>query len=270
VHITEERDALEKWIEEIQTAKVKIEERLRQEQVKLEAMTSDLKKERMGRLSVSESLSDNLSRVKREKQVLQAELSRVSQEKIEMEQELDQLRERLQEINEKRDQLAIQVRSINQILETRLREINQIRSIYEKTIDEARQIARVEADIVELPPIIVKGESSHNPSTISSPKSEFLWEGPNTEFPSPGMRGESPFGEVKNGRIVAVNDRYDFVVINLGKEDGVHEGMRFHVYREGEALGHVEVTEVRQKISACDVVVSESSLSFREGDLVIQ
>ena len=256
--ITEERNALEGRLEEIQTAKVKIEEKLRQEQGKIEAMSTDLEKERVSKLSVAESLSENFSRVKREKEALQIELSRVSQEKIGLEQELDQVRSRLQGINEKRDQLSTQVREIHQVLETRLKEIDQIRSVYEKTIEESRQIARVEKEVVELPPIVVKGASSDTTHSdaeaaqaLSPPKSEPLVE------------------KVKNGKIVSVNDKFHFVVINLGRDDGISEGTAFHVYRDGQERGVVRVTEARQKISACDVVKSDPPGPLREGDLVI-
>ena len=255
VRITEERNALESRIEEIQTAKVKLEEKLRQEQGKIGAMSADLEKEKSGRLSVAESLSENFSRVKREKETLESELSRVSQEKIGLEQELDQVRDRLQEINEKRDQLATQVKEVNQVLETRLREIEQIRSTYEKTIEETRQIARVEKDVVELPPIVVKGESPPNTNAAEASQASFA------------PQKQPALEQVKNGKIVTINEKYHFVVISLGKDDGVHEGMNFHVFREGQELGLVQVTEVRQKISACDVV--KSNPPPREGDLVI-
>ena len=258
--ITEQRNALEGRLEEIQTAKVKIEEKLRQQQNKIEAMSTDLEKERTSKLSVAESLSENFSRVKREKEALQTELSRVSQEKIGLEQELDQVRSRLQEINEKRDQLAVQVKEINQVLQTRLKEIDQIRSVYEKTIDESRQIARVEKDVVELPPIVVKGTSSETTSNDSANASQ---------TPSSSKPQAAAFEKVKNGKIVSVNDKFHFVVINLGRDDGISEGTAFHVYRDGQEKGMIRVTEARQKISACDVVKSEPPGPFREGDLVI-
>ncbi|MBI4436316.1 MAG: hypothetical protein HY590_02740 [Candidatus Omnitrophica bacterium] len=250
-HITEERNALEARLEEIQTAKVKIEEKLRQQQGKIEAMASDLEKEKAGRLSVAESLSENFARVKREKETLERELSRVSQEKIGLEQEMDQVRSRLQEINEKRDQMATQVKEINQVLETRLREIEQIRAIYEKTIEESRQIARVEKEVVELPPIIVKGELSREQETVV---------------------GTEPVVEhVQKGKVVTVNEKYRFVVIDLGRDHGIQDGMTFHVYREGQEVGLLRVTEARQKISACDIVkVIPPTAFLREGDLVIQ
>ena len=256
VSITDQRNTLEAHLEEIQTAKVKIEEKLRQEQSKMEAMAGSLEKEKAGRISVTESLSENYARIKREKETLESKLSHVSQEKGGMETELTEVRGRLQEINEKRDQLATQVKEINQVLETRLGEIEQIRSVYEKTIEESRQIARVEKDVVELPPIIVKGESSETVREAA---------------PRAAAVPEAVSKPVQNGKVTNVNDKFHFVVIDLGKEQGVRDGMLFHVYREGQDIGVIRVIEARQQISACDVVKKESPTAlFHEGDLVIQ
>lgn len=60
--------------------------------------------------------------------------------------------------------------------------------------------------------------------------------------------------KILNGRILAVNRKFDFVIINFGMEDGVKEGMIFMVYRDKELLGKVEVEEVFPKMSSCIVL----------------
>ena len=259
VRITQERNALEDRLEEIQAGKAKIEEKFRQEQGKLESMTTDLEKERTGRLTVAESLSDNISRVKREKETLEQELSRVTQERMEMQRQLDEARDRIQEINEKRQELTQQIREINQILETRLREINQIRSVYEKTVAESGQIVRLEQGVVELPTIVVKGESKEGAASSHAASAAMA------------QALEKPKEVVKQGEVVSINEKYRFVVINLGRQDGIEDGMLFHVLREGQEIGQLRVIEARQELSACDMVKGPSGLgSFRQGDLVIQ
>ena len=248
VRITEERNTLEDRLEEIQAGKSKIEEKLRQEQEKLGSMTVDLQKERTGRRTVAESMSDNIAKVKREKETLERELSRVTEERVDMERQLEEARGRIQEINEKREELTQQIREVNQVLQTRLGEINQIRSIYEKTIEEARQIAKLDQGVVELPPIVVKGDAAQGTSGQQKPKER-----------------------VKQGEVLSVNDKYRFVVINLGQKDGIQDGTLFHVLREGKEIGQLRVTEARQEISACDIVKGPANLGApRQGDLVIQ
>ena len=258
VRITEERNALEDRLEEIQAGKSKIEEKLRQEQEKLGTMTTDLEKERTGRLTVAESMSDNIAKVKREKETLERELARVTEERVDMERQLEEARGRIQEINEKREDLTQQIREVNQILQTRLGEINQIRSVYEKTIEEARQIAKLEQGVVELPPIVVKGDTaSGNPVSSNAPSAVAVQ--------------QKSKEAVKQGEVLGVNDKYRFVVINLGQKDGIQDGTLFHVLREGKEIGQLKVIEARQEISACDIVKGPANLGApRQGDVVVQ
>lgn len=60
--------------------------------------------------------------------------------------------------------------------------------------------------------------------------------------------------EILNGKILEVNRKYNFVIINLGKEDGIKKGMVFMIYREKKLLGKVEVEEVFKEMSSCIVL----------------
>lgn len=60
--------------------------------------------------------------------------------------------------------------------------------------------------------------------------------------------------EILNGRILEVNKDYNFVIINLGKEEGVKKGMVFMVYREKKLLGKVEAEDVFQDMSSCNIL----------------
>jgi len=52
------------------------------------------------------------------------------------------------------------------------------------------------------------------------------------------------------GEILVVNRAFNFVVVSLGKADGVKEGDRFSIYDNENHLGEVEVETVRKTISA--------------------
>lgn len=59
---------------------------------------------------------------------------------------------------------------------------------------------------------------------------------------------------ILNGRILEINHEYNFVIVNLGKEDGVKRGMIFLVYREKKLLGKVEVEDVFKDMSSCNIL----------------
>lgn len=71
------------------------------------------------------------------------------------------------------------------------------------------------------------------------------------------------------GRIVQVNEDYNFVVINMGSLDGVKKGMIFPVFQKDEEVAKIKVSKVRRHISACDIQLVYSGRGIGVGDLVI-
>ena len=61
-------------------------------------------------------------------------------------------------------------------------------------------------------------------------------------------------GEVMNGKVLEVKDDYGFVIISIGKKDGVEKRMLFLVYRENKLLGKIEVEEVFDDMSSCVIL----------------
>lgn len=62
------------------------------------------------------------------------------------------------------------------------------------------------------------------------------------------------YAEILNGKILEVNREYNFVIVNLGKDDGVKKGMVFMVYRDRRLIGKVEVEEVFSDMSSCIIL----------------
>ncbi|MBU1122068.1 MAG: hypothetical protein ABIH71_02215 [Candidatus Omnitrophota bacterium] len=92
-----------------------------------------------------------------------------------------------------------------------------------------------ESTAVELPPIVVKPESTK----------------------LQGFRGE----------VIAVNKDEKFVVLDLGEASGIKPGVQLKVMRGDKEVGTVEVIETRKEISAADI--KETRTAIREGDIVV-
>ena len=56
------------------------------------------------------------------------------------------------------------------------------------------------------------------------------------------------------------------MVVDLGEDSGIKLGDMLQVYRSGEAIGTLEVIQVRKPISACDI--KKESTPIRIGDTV--
>ncbi|MBI3321216.1 MAG: hypothetical protein HYZ91_02985 [Candidatus Omnitrophica bacterium] len=71
-----------------------------------------------------------------------------------------------------------------------------------------------------------------------------------------------------NGQIVVVNREYDFIVMNLGKNQGLSVGQEFQIVRGDEVLGKVKVEKVYDELSAATILPESQKNNIREGDTV--
>lgn len=83
------------------------------------------------------------------------------------------------------------------------------------------------------------------------------------------LKPPEPAPDLMNGRVSAVEPRLGCVVVNLGRQHGVKEGMPFEVRRGGKVIGVVRVVDARQNF--CGTVV-QNLVSDKDpiklGDLV--
>jgi hypothetical protein len=73
------------------------------------------------------------------------------------------------------------------------------------------------------------------------------------------------------GRILAVNQGWNFVVLNLGDRNGVVNNAEMLVQRGNQLVGKVRITSVEPSTSIADIVVNSvpRGLAIQPGDQVI-
>jgi hypothetical protein len=69
------------------------------------------------------------------------------------------------------------------------------------------------------------------------------------------------------GKILVVNSDHNFVVINRGGDDGIKEGMKLAVVRDGQTRGNLVVETVYEKICAAGIQSGEPT-DYKVGDLI--
>jgi len=70
---------------------------------------------------------------------------------------------------------------------------------------------------------------------------------------------------VSEGQILVVNREFDFVVINLGENDGLKVGSRLEVYTGDEKIGIVEVEKIYGNMSAATILPETQKDKVKEG-----
>ena len=181
--------------------------------------------------------------LKSEKEAMAAQLAAAVKERDEARQQMARLLARKNEIETEHQQLKERYASVAQYLK-RLKQSQGSRAVVGRPAVAALSAPgrpALETGAIELPPILV-----HQPAAWAPPA------GP----PEPGQ-----------SRVVEVNERYRFIVVDLGSTDGIEPGMLFDVARDGLTIGTATVKQVREHLSACDVGPASSASIFQVGDV---
>lgn len=72
-----------------------------------------------------------------------------------------------------------------------------------------------------------------------------------------------------SGNVVVVNRPWNFVVIDLGSEDGLVPNVELLVHRGDRLVGKVRVSTVREKFSVAEIARDWERLPIQEGDRVL-
>ncbi|MCD6133955.1 MAG: hypothetical protein J7J25_00270 [Candidatus Omnitrophica bacterium] len=161
----------------------------------------------------------------------------------------EKLLARLKEIDDKKDILEEKVKNIEMILKQKSMELESLQDQLSSALSSAKSTS--EEKSVELPPIVVSPEGSFVSSSASeSTSQDWLSKSPSLE-----------------GKIIAVNQKDKFVIIDLGKDAGLKVGDRLEVKRAGKKIASLAVIETRKDISACDIIAGSN---IKEGDQAIR
>lgn len=79
-----------------------------------------------------------------------------------------------------------------------------------------------------------------------------------------------PVKELLRGRVLVVNKDYNFIVTDLGQNEGVQKGMLFEVREGREYLGKAEVDKIYDTMSSATILPGADISNIKKGNLVIE
>ncbi len=217
-----------------------LEQRIRNSDEVAEVLSRDLLKEK----NKSEGTKQTLEDIEIRNRVLKTRIS-----------ELEKTSDRYKRLLAENEDMKFKIAGLERDLGYRDREIERIKTALEdsKSRAEWRAEAYHAPAEVELPPIVVDS-TGYTSSTSSLER----------------ITREAAIEGRRRGRIVTVNREHNFVVIDLGKENGVDLGMTFKVYREDSYVGSIEAIQTRERIAACDIKDLEEGFFVEIDDLVVR
>lgn len=74
---------------------------------------------------------------------------------------------------------------------------------------------------------------------------------------------EAPF---LSGKILDVNSRYGFVIIDLGEKEGMKPGLELPIFHREKEIGKVKVKEVYEHMSLANIVEEKTASGIRKAD----
>ncbi len=212
------------------------------------AKLKDEKEEIERKIKSGDQLADNLAmeltRVRRDRRydvekaeklqkenvALRTEIKNLTNTKIALERSIARITED-KKISEKK------LEASEGLIQGRIDEVWQIEDSLDKNF---QTVKSQESQAIELPPIIV---------SAPGPALQQLEE-------NPGF----------SGKIVSVNEDNNFVIVDLGENNGIQLGETLNVYRGAQNIAKLEVIQVRKDISAADIKQKTSRLQV--GDTV--
>jgi len=167
--------------------------------------------------------------------------------------ELESTANRFNRLVAEKENADLRFSQLKRELEQKDQELEKIKLAFS---EKARQSEEIRAEAyhppseVELPPIFLQNSQSDN-TAISSPIDRIN------------------MGTSLKGRIVAVNSEHNFVVIDIGRQNGIETGEEFDIYRGQAYIGLIEVIQMRDRISACDIKDVKGGRSLKIDDMIV-
>lgn len=190
---------------------------LEYEQKLMDSLAKELVREKNDKMQIQD-----LSKLaKSENKALSQKLKKVNNQKA----NLDKKLQRLQEEKAGAEQ---RLKEMENELTEKTSQINVLKGQMDAAIsaEATPATAPEEKESVELPPIVVR--------------------------PQPEPQTEENVN-IGGGKILAINKENNFVIINLGEDNGIKVYDTFKVYRQERAIAVLEVIQTRRNISACDI-----------------
>ncbi|MCB9747228.1 MAG: hypothetical protein H6755_02345 [Candidatus Omnitrophica bacterium] len=193
------------------------------------------------------NLSIDLARAKNDKKFVTERAEKIKSENLELRKQLKTLvsakgalEKNIVRLTEEKEDVERKLVGTEGVIQSKIDEIWDIKDSIDETFKTNRYSGS--SNEVELPPIVVNSEGQ----AVNF----------NDGASHPGF----------DGRIVNLNEENNFVIVDIGENEGVNLGDRLSVYRDSKYVARLEVIQVRKDICAADIKDQWSKVKI--GDIV--
>jgi len=72
-----------------------------------------------------------------------------------------------------------------------------------------------------------------------------------------------------NAHIIAINYKYDFIVVDKGRSDGLEDGKVFYVFKNAFQVGRIQVRSAKSDLAACDIIGLAEGAVLKLGERIL-
>ena len=236
----------------------------------------------------SKDFNSKLEQLSKEKEDLQLQVTKLSKEKEELKGKADYNNELANTLSkdlakEKLDKKSIDAqlktfKDENDSLRTDLKEQKQLESAIQNKLEQLQQ--EKEASLQNsgtrgsaAQESAIQTTSQAQGAISQATSTEGILEKDSVELPTIVVRQQGEpqgvtYGTTKEGKVILVNKENNFIVFNLGEEQGMKLGDSLNVYRANKRIGKVEIIQVRKDVSAADIKELKKGEEIRAEDSV--
>ncbi|MEK7849285.1 MAG: hypothetical protein AAB213_00480, partial [Candidatus Omnitrophota bacterium] len=169
---------------------------------------------------LAETLSEDLVREKRDKRAIAGQVENLRQENFELKSRLMamgdkkvSLEGKLVDLQQEREILSKRLAELDQILQERVDQIIAVKDDIKAARSEAKQANAKDSRVVQLQPIVVKASEQASPDKKKAPSA---------------------------GQVLAINEENNFVIVDMGEDDGAKVGQTLTIFRNIQKVATIE------------------------------
>ena len=204
----------------------------------------------------NEKLTSQVQDLEDEVAVLQENIAQVTQEKKQLVKEAEAKNAKIAEISELLESEKSEKTTLARELESATADYEEIQ----------RKLASLQDEKEQLEGQLQEAKSQGQPA-VTQPQPQPVVDLGKVSVGTTVSQMTSPDLPGKMGRILVVNDEFNFVVVSFGKNDGLQGGEVLNIYRDGKLVGKVQVEKLYDAISAATILDGKAGV-YKEGDTV--
>lgn len=237
---------------------------------KLDALTAQLdtvNKQLTQAQTEAQTTAAQLATAKAERAALQAQVDALTAEQDQLKKQVARAGEDKAALTKTLNTLQDKVAAVEEEKRTLAADLEQVRE----------RLARAEATspaLLGTAASDLTGEPQHQKGGASPPSASVI---PKEAIELPPIvvyRGEPlttldlPEGAV-SARVIAVNSEQRFLIVDKGSGQGLFLGSVLQVYRKGQLIAKIKAVRVREALSACDILPTDTGQAPNVGDLAV-